>query len=353
MAAAHAREACGIPGTSVRTAYLCRDKPSMKEALREVGIATAQSTGASSCSRGARVRRRRSGTRSSSSRARGRGRLGHEPRRLRCRARPGACRARRVGRGRTWRWRSSSRVTRASTTRSASTADPRTTSSRTTTRTCSRRCASAGSARSSSRRTRSTPTADYEQVRDSGPARDRRTRHRHVGDAHGVVLRPEGPAFQRDRVPSSRCSGLGSLRRRQRCRHLPRVGEHDRPSRGRPAAVAPPVRGDRCAPPGSRRDDHALRRARGGAAPVRAVDPRHAPARATRRRSRSRPATWQTPGSAWRIPTSTRCITCSTSSVRRSTCAPREAGDAARSPQRRGRPCRRRSRRSASTVRWR
>jgi hypothetical protein len=48
MAAAHAREACGIPGTSVRTAYLCRDKPAMKEALRAVGISTAQSTGASS-----------------------------------------------------------------------------------------------------------------------------------------------------------------------------------------------------------------------------------------------------------------------------------------------------------------
>jgi formate-dependent phosphoribosylglycinamide formyltransferase (GAR transformylase) len=48
MAAAYAREACGIPGTSVRTAYLCRDKPAMKEALRAVGIHTAQSTGASS-----------------------------------------------------------------------------------------------------------------------------------------------------------------------------------------------------------------------------------------------------------------------------------------------------------------
>jgi formate-dependent phosphoribosylglycinamide formyltransferase (GAR transformylase) len=47
MAAAHAREACGIPGTSVRTAFLCRDKPAMKEALRAVGIPTAQSTGAS------------------------------------------------------------------------------------------------------------------------------------------------------------------------------------------------------------------------------------------------------------------------------------------------------------------
>jgi len=48
MAAAHAREACGIPGTSVRTAYLCRDKPAMKDALRAVGISTAQSMGASS-----------------------------------------------------------------------------------------------------------------------------------------------------------------------------------------------------------------------------------------------------------------------------------------------------------------
>ena len=45
---AQVREMCGIPGTSVRTAYLCRDKPAMKEALREAGIPCAQSTGASS-----------------------------------------------------------------------------------------------------------------------------------------------------------------------------------------------------------------------------------------------------------------------------------------------------------------
>jgi carbamoylphosphate synthase large subunit len=43
MAAAQVREACTIPGTSVRTAWLCRDKPSMKEALREVGVPTAAS----------------------------------------------------------------------------------------------------------------------------------------------------------------------------------------------------------------------------------------------------------------------------------------------------------------------
>ena len=47
MTAAKVREAAGIPGTSVRTAWLCRDKPAMKEALREAGVPTAQSTGAS------------------------------------------------------------------------------------------------------------------------------------------------------------------------------------------------------------------------------------------------------------------------------------------------------------------
>lgn len=42
---AKVREACSIPGTSVRTAWLCRDKPAMKEALREAGVPTAQSVG--------------------------------------------------------------------------------------------------------------------------------------------------------------------------------------------------------------------------------------------------------------------------------------------------------------------
>lgn len=48
MPAAHVRETCGIPGTSVRTAYLCRDKPAMKEALRQAGVPCAQSTGTNS-----------------------------------------------------------------------------------------------------------------------------------------------------------------------------------------------------------------------------------------------------------------------------------------------------------------
>ena len=44
---AHVREKCRIPGTSVRTAFLCRDKPAMKDALREAGIPCAQSLGTS------------------------------------------------------------------------------------------------------------------------------------------------------------------------------------------------------------------------------------------------------------------------------------------------------------------
>ena len=50
MTAARVREACGIPGTSVRTAYLCRDKPAMKEVLRKGGVPCARSTAASSLS---------------------------------------------------------------------------------------------------------------------------------------------------------------------------------------------------------------------------------------------------------------------------------------------------------------
>jgi hypothetical protein len=47
MPTAKVREAAGIPGTSVRTAFLCRDKPAMKEVLRAGGVPCAQSTAAS------------------------------------------------------------------------------------------------------------------------------------------------------------------------------------------------------------------------------------------------------------------------------------------------------------------
>jgi len=48
MPIAKVREKAQIPGTSVQTAFLCRDKPAMKEALRQGGVPCAQSTAASS-----------------------------------------------------------------------------------------------------------------------------------------------------------------------------------------------------------------------------------------------------------------------------------------------------------------
>jgi carbamoylphosphate synthase large subunit len=45
MSAAVVRERCGIPGTSVHTTWLCRDKPSMKDALRSAGVPCAQTVG--------------------------------------------------------------------------------------------------------------------------------------------------------------------------------------------------------------------------------------------------------------------------------------------------------------------
>ena len=46
LPAAQVRENCTIPGTSVRTTWLCRDKPSMKEVLRSAGVPTAASAAA-------------------------------------------------------------------------------------------------------------------------------------------------------------------------------------------------------------------------------------------------------------------------------------------------------------------
>ena len=48
LAAAEVREALDIPGTSVRTTWLCRDKTAMKEALRDGGVPCAQSIGSGS-----------------------------------------------------------------------------------------------------------------------------------------------------------------------------------------------------------------------------------------------------------------------------------------------------------------
>ena len=45
---AQARERLGLPGLSVRTAHLCRDKPAMKEALRQAGLPCAESAAVAS-----------------------------------------------------------------------------------------------------------------------------------------------------------------------------------------------------------------------------------------------------------------------------------------------------------------
>lgn len=42
---AKVREACTIPGLSVESSFLCRDKPTMKQVLREAGVPCAQSVG--------------------------------------------------------------------------------------------------------------------------------------------------------------------------------------------------------------------------------------------------------------------------------------------------------------------
>ena len=80
MAAAQVREACTIPGTSVRTAWLCRDKPSMKEALRAAGVPTAASAAVGQRGRGAGVRRA-GGVPADPQAAQRRGRVGHGARR--------------------------------------------------------------------------------------------------------------------------------------------------------------------------------------------------------------------------------------------------------------------------------
>jgi hypothetical protein len=51
MAAAQVREETGISGTSVHTTFLCRDKPSMKEVLRDAGVPCAQSMGGNDAER--------------------------------------------------------------------------------------------------------------------------------------------------------------------------------------------------------------------------------------------------------------------------------------------------------------
>ncbi len=146
-----------IPGTSVRTTWLCRDKPSMRRRCAS-RVPTAASAAVDSAAE-ARAFASARATRSSSSRARAPARRERSAwtamRSSRRRWRHTAVRARARSPS-----RSSSRATRASIYDTITpTADSCTTGRRTTTPTSSRRCATAGSRRSSSRRTASTSPA--------------------------------------------------------------------------------------------------------------------------------------------------------------------------------------------------
>ena len=86
-------------------------------------------------------------------------------------------------------------------------------------------------------RTASTPPG-YDELKQMGQKVIARARHRHLGDAHGVVLRPQGAQVLRDRLPPAGRRRLGPLRRRQRLRPLPRVGA-SRSSTARPRSASP------------------------------------------------------------------------------------------------------------------
>ena len=212
---AQVRENCTIPGTSVRTAWLCRDKPSMKEALRAAGVPTAASTGG---------RHRRAGPAPSPTRglpadpqaAQRRRRPGHDPGRQQRRARrpPSAC-LRRPGRRRRSRSRSSSRATRASTTRCRSTAQPAARLRLALLPQRARRDAHpVDLARSSSR-----PTGSTRWPTTSSCARwaNGSTRRSGIGTSATHMewfFGPKGLQLLRDRLPSAGCRRLGPLLRR-------------------------------------------------------------------------------------------------------------------------------------------
>ncbi|MCZ7679727.1 MAG: ATP-grasp domain-containing protein [Sandaracinaceae bacterium] len=275
MAAAKVREACGIPGTSVHTTFLCRDKPAMKEALRQAGVPCAQSTGSKDADEirlfvekigypvivKPRDAAGASGTykcgdareleHAMAAFGVGKGgsvaveefieghegfwdtisiggRVVHE---FVCHYYPNVLEAMRT------RWISPQFI-------------------------CTNRVDSA---------------PGYDEIKALGRKvigalgiRDRR-------HAHGVVLRPQGPEVQRDRVPPAGRARLGSLRRRQRLRHLPRVGHGGRPRQAQPGALAPLLGRDHRAAPRPRRTHHRLRGGEGDRARLRRVAHRRAP----------------------------------------------------------------------------
>ena len=236
LAAAQVREACTIPGTSSRTAWLCRDKPSMKEALRAAGVPTAASTGADTAQQVwdfadavgyPLILKPRAGPGRSTPRASTTGEQleaalggfgaqgvssiaveefveGHE----------GFYDTLSIGRSARARLRLPLLPERP-----RGDADPVD-------------LAPVRVHQPRRVRGRLRPAA-----RDGRP-RQRGAGHRHQRDPHGVVLRAQGTAVLRDRLPPTGRRGVGPVRRRQRPRHLPRVGQRRRARACRRQTVA-------------------------------------------------------------------------------------------------------------------
>ena len=283
MPAAQVREATGIPGTSVRTTWLCRDKPSMKEALRQAGVPTAASAAVDSAAEAHEFADRegyplilkpRAGAG-----AQGTVRVDDEHELAPCAAGLRA-RGRHVDRHRGVR------------------RGPRGLLRHDHPRRPGR--ARLGHALLPQRPRGDAPPLDLAAVHHDEPhrrpeqrllrrgararsPRHRGARHRDVSDPHGVVLRPEGPEVQRDRRPPAGCRRVGPLLRRQRGRRLSRVGarHHARPPRA--ADEAHVCRRHRRAAPRPRRRGDRLQRHRRDPGPARRLHHRRAlPARGSR-----------------------------------------------------------------------
>ena len=241
MAAARVREACGIPGTSVHTTYLCRDKPAMKEALRAAGVPCARSAGTAERPRRPRLRRRR--------RLPDHPQAGRRCRRIGRRARQLARRARRGDRPQRRRpWRRGRRRGVRRRPRGLLRHDHHRRPRRRRLRHAllPQRARSDADALDLAAVHHDQPhrCPELRRAARTRPAGHHRPRHRHVGDAHGMVRRAQGSVLLGDRRPPTWRAGLGPLRRRQRLRHLPRVGQRHRPR------ATWPVRRRDSSPPG-------------------------------------------------------------------------------------------------------
>ena len=212
----------------------------MKQALREAGVPTAASDRRAHAPTRCTRSPTRSATRSSSSRAPAPARWTPPG----WTAAPSSPRAlgvdgRRPSRSRS---RSSSRATRASTTRSRSTAEPPLDF---VSPLLPERAGGDADPLDLAAVRRHQPgrhRAGLRRAARAGPAGQRGARHRHHRHPHGVVLRPEGAALLRDRLPAAGRRRLGPLLGRQRDRPLPGVGRRDRARRAsgtcRPGAYA-------------------------------------------------------------------------------------------------------------------